>query len=179
MNEAQVQLHQYLEMIHRAFSKPREGFHYMSCADFLLQEGKWYDPVPFPKHVPQGAAKMCFGNAIMLAGLRPGWKYVEGYANAVIPVHHAWNVDHHGQLVDSTWLNIGTAYFGVEFSVERADEATWDGDASILDDWMREWPIFREKWKGETRENAVPASERIRLLRKRNLPALYRLMQQG
>ena len=146
MTEAQQELWDYLELIRRVFSRKRDGFHYTGAADFLLQEGKFYEPVPFPKHIPQGAAKMCYGNAIMLAGLRPGWKYVEGYAHAILPVAHAWNLDEHGQLVDCTWLNTGTAYLGVEFSLERADAATWDGDASILDDWQRKWPIFREKW---------------------------------
>jgi hypothetical protein len=31
----------------------------------------------------------------------------------------------------------------------RADDATWYGDGSVLDDYKRRWSLFREPWLGE------------------------------
>lgn len=137
------------------------GYHYAGAADFCLREGTNFEAPTSPHPYMQGAPRACFGNAIALAAVH-GLVYVEGYAeNAVVPglpIHHAWNLDG-GRVVDVTWgaysggacvRPIGTAYLGVAFAVERADEATWDGDASVLDDLHRGWPLYRHKWCGET-----------------------------
>jgi hypothetical protein len=42
--------------------------------------------------------------------------YVEGYAQAILPVHHAWNVDAQGRVMEVTWEEPGVAYFGIEFN---------------------------------------------------------------
>ena len=104
-----------------------------------LSHGKWFLPRTLPRDVRRGAPKQCFANAIIIAAHR-GWRYVEGYALAVIPVQHAWVLDHRGRLCEVTWPTPGRAYLGVEFAVERADDATWTGDASVLDDYKRRWP---------------------------------------
>jgi len=164
--EARLMLTNYLELL-ESMVQPHDGYVYRNAADFLLRHAVWYEPSRYPADVGQGMPKHCYGNAILLAATR-SWKYVEGYALAPIlqqgafPVHHAWNVDQQGQLVDSTWRNNGLAYYGVEFSVERAEEATWDGDGSVLDDWLRGFPLFKEPWTGE---RDWPASPRLALLR--------------
>lgn len=154
--------------------------HYKGITDFLHHHGQWHDVVPIRSDVRQGLPRHCFGNAIMLAVTRK-WKYIEGLASpriaVPVPVHHAWNLDEKNRLVDSTWMNTGGAYLGVEFSVERADEATWDGDASVLNDWHRGYPLFQQPWPGETPENAVPASERIILLREGKTRELWQLLE--
>jgi hypothetical protein len=181
--QAKTELLEYLEAIRTLkitnHMKP-EGFHYYGAEDFLLQHGKWFDVGPIRKDVKVGAQKQCFGNSIMLAGTRD-WKYIEGYAVAPIgkygafPVHHGWNLDETGALVDSTWMNTGLCYFGVEFSLERADDATWEGDACVLEDWQRHFPIFRKPWTGE--DNSIPASKRVELLRAKKLHALARELE--
>jgi hypothetical protein len=146
--------------------KPPQGYVYNGAADFLLQHGKWYEPMPYPEGMWDGVPKCCFGNSI-IAAVKYGLRYVEGFAVANLgirlhlPVHHAWNVDSSGRLYDSTWKPIGLAYFGVEFSVERADDATWNGDASVLNDYQRGNPLFRQRWNGEPHNKKWPRSERL------------------
>lgn len=143
-------------------------FHYYGMADFLLQHGVWYEVTPYPKEVPLGHPQMCFGNSIIVAS-KSGYRYVEGLAVAPdkleIAFHHAWNIDAQGKLVDVTWRNLGLAYYGVEFSVERADDATWNGDACVLNDFNRHHPLFRKPWSGEDYSLEWPESPRLQALR--------------
>ena len=168
MTDARDKLTQWLNSIRgvRAGDKA-DGLIYSCAEDFVLQHGSWYEPVPYSISW-RGLPKHCFANSIWLAAMR-NWKYIEGFALAPVSAtgvwatHHGWNVDEYGQLVDSTWLNTGVAYLGVEFSVERADDASWVGDASVLEDWRRGFPLFRKHWTGETFD--TPTSERIQLIR--------------
>lgn len=142
-----------------------EGLAYRGAPDFVLKHGRFFEPKPKPAAYPKMAPKMCFGNSILIAA-RYGLRYVEGYACAkaatMLPIMHAWNIDDDGSLVDTTWGDQGAAYMGVIFAVERADDATWEGDASILDDYKRGWPIFRQPWTGE---HTWPDSDRLRICR--------------
>ena len=180
--EGKRSLEVYLQMVKKARGPAAEGYIYAGPEDFLLSHGKWYDWQPWPSDVHRGMSRMCFGNAIILAASR-GWKYVEGYAisqvgeDALFPTLHAWNLDEQDRLVDSTWLNTGIAYFGVEFSVERADDATWEGDGTVLEDWHRQCPLFKQPWRGETPANAVPESRRLRLMREGNKEELLRMLE--
>lgn len=140
------------------------GLIYTSPFDFVAQHGRLYEGHWTGKY-DVGRQKMCFGNAIVLAGYY-GLKYVEGFAIAPTGeiILHAWN-DDDGVLVDSTWANTGVMYLGVEFSVERADDATWNGDANILNDEKRNYPVFRERWRGEDYTLKWPDSDRLDFLR--------------
>src|ERR1700732_234709 len=150
MNQHEALLQSQLEMF-CAFQKNPQLI-YQNGYNFVLKHGQWHKPQPLRPDVLHGPPKCCYGNAILLAVLH-GWQYVEGYALANIgvriPVQHAWNLDEHGRLVDCTWTRPGVAYRGVVFSAERADDATWNGDASILEDYHRGFPLFREPWTGE------------------------------
>jgi hypothetical protein len=68
-------------------------------------------------------SKECFQNAIMNASMS-NLRYVEGVAEsrnlAGFPILHAWNLDEDGRVVDPTWDNEGTVYWGVEMSVKYA-----------------------------------------------------------
>lgn len=106
--------------------------------------------------VELGPEKECFSNAGRhLLGGRPraegvrGVYYAEGYAHAIIPIHHAWLVTADGRVLDPTWhgqplggregerhgetrvgLALGRAYMGVAFSTEAlcaklAKSRTW------------------------------------------------------
>lgn len=156
------------------------GFVYRSAFDFVLKHGSWHAPCPMPRGVRYGQPKACYGNAILLSVVR-GWTYVEGFAlpaiSIALPVMHAWNLDDEGRLVDSTWRNLGLAYIGVAFSVERADDCTWNGDGSVLSDWHRGYPLFREPWTGE-KPWTGPASPRLDLMRARRWAELYTLMME-
>lgn len=152
---------QRLEAAQATLDRKRKlGHVYSGPYDFVLAHGEFQRPV---RHgYRQGRPRACFGNAINMAAIH-GLRYVEGYAANVHTrgdaIHHAWNLDAAGDVVDVTWglFNRGrlvdpldAAYRGVVFSVERADDATWHGDASVLDDSRRGWPLFRARWQGET-----------------------------
>ncbi len=174
--------------------RPVPGLLYRGPADFVLKHGRWYEPVPYPAGFPSNPPRMCYGNSIVLAATR-GLAYVEGFmlmprilavspdrSRAVsLPVPslaqamaHAWNAGdqivqcRHERgtfLIDSTLDNGALAYLGVEFSVERADECTWVGDAAVIDDHKRGWPLLREPWRGEPEGLVWPLSERLEALR--------------
>lgn len=141
---------------------------YRGPGDFVLRHGHWYDGRPLRRDVDPGAPSACYGNAIVYAVVR-GWRYVEGFAYQPgdEPRQHAWLLDERGLLVDPTWplASPWTAYLGVVFSVERADDATWNGDATVLDDFNRGWPLLREPWAGEDASLEWPLSPRLEAIR--------------
>jgi hypothetical protein len=143
------------------------GLCYTGPEDFVLQNGSIYTPAPFL--AKQGRALQCFGNSLVLAATQ-GLEYIEGFA--VTPdtgnvILHAWNYDPwSGHLVDVTWCNTGVAYLGVRFSVERADDALWNGDGCVLNDRHRNYPIFQQPWYGEDYALEWPRSDRLEALRR-------------
>jgi hypothetical protein len=170
MTEVQQQVIDYLEQwkAMKSTMSIASEFHYKGMEHFLLDNGQWYEPQPWAHTVPTGAPKQCFGNAMIL-GAWKGLRYVEGIAVAErvpFPVHHAWNLDAEGRLIDNTWLNLGAAYFGVEFSLGRADDAIWNGDSSVLDDYLRGHPLYRTPWTGEDYAREWPPSDGMKLARK-------------
>jgi hypothetical protein len=141
-----------------------QGYAYSCAEDFVKQHGERF-PVEAMVCV-EGAPRACYGNSIVRAA-SDGWTYVEGYALTPFEmlVMHAWCVKPDGTPVECTWPSPGLAYRGVRFSVERADDATWNGDASVLDDWQRRWPLYRERWTGEDYSIEWPASDRLDVAR--------------
>jgi hypothetical protein len=155
--------------------KPWKDAVYSGPRDFVLRHGQWYQPTadhPFA----QGLPSHCFGNAINLAATVADMRYVEGYAiNDIVglPIHHAWVTRGDGIAIDVTWGAFdnaterqlaplpGAAYLGVEFHFGRADDATWNGDATVLDDWRRDYPLLREPWQGEDWEREWPPTKRL------------------
>lgn len=140
------------------------GLLYRGPTDFVLRHGRFYEPAG-PGRLPWGAPRSCFGNAIAF-GVRYDLRYIEGFAvsraDGGVLVHHAWNSDGR-RAFDVTWRAPGAAYIGVEFSPERADDATWNGDASVLDDFNRGWPLLREPWNGEPPGAVWAPSDRLGL----------------
>lgn len=162
---------------------------YKSGAHFVMTHGVFYAG-EWRGTYSQGPPLQCYGTAIVMAATHR-LKYVEGYAMApngeVYP--HAWNAsaDRYNTLIDCTWLNTGWAYMGVEFSVERADDATWNGDACVLDDPRGDYSFFKTAWQGEDYTIQWPASERLDVLRdpnpeqlrRRGLALLSRMIEDG
>jgi hypothetical protein len=151
------------------------GLAYRGPADFLLQHGIFY-PVPAHARMPQGAPLTCYGNALAWAAVR-GWPYVEGVAidRLKVPMAHAWNVEN-GELRDTTWMNTGLAYFGVEFCTERADDCAWNGDASVLNDGNRGWPLLRQHWAGEPAGANWARSDRLDAMRSGDTTRMFEIL---
>ena len=138
---------------------------YRSPYDFVLEHGRGYRPALWDSRFQEGARARCYANAVGLAATH-GLKYVEGFAleSTGDITLHGWNVDDSGRLVDSTWCNTGLAYLGVEFSLERASDALWNGDAHILNDSNRNFPLFQQRWRGEDYSLEWPRSELLDML---------------
>lgn len=179
VEEALVRLRNQLEAQRWPADVAKErGVHYLGPADFVIREGKMYRPAP--GIVPRGAPKACFGNAIALGAIY-GLRYVEGYAVDPgllrVAVHHAWNLTPEGLVYDTTWQNRGMVYLGVEFSLGRADDCTWNGDASVLDDFNRGWPLLREPWRGEDFERKWEPSEILEPILARDIDRARRVFE--
>lgn len=115
MTETQQSTLQLLEQIREVHTRnsPPDGWFYKGPADLLLKEGRWYNDgraKKWPHSIPHG----CFRNAALFA-LEHRLSYVEGYATYIIPVHHAWCVDHDGRILEVSWKTLGSDYFGVQF----------------------------------------------------------------
>lgn len=153
-NQSQRMVLDYLKMMadFRGRNAMPEGFVYSCREEFLLKHGKFYQPVEWTG--PQYAPKCCFANALLNSVQHPQlFRYVEGVALTEhgFPTAHGWVTDQTTgtKAYDSTWKPHGLAYFGVEFASRRAWESQWEGEGSVLDDWLREWPIFKQEWTGE------------------------------
>lgn len=152
--------------LEQAIGPARPGLVYAGAEEFVLRHGEWMTPTDCLPGIPQH----CYQNAIGRA-YRNGWEYVEGYAllpeptdtiavsaapgeplntGLDTPIPHAWVRDPaNGHVYEVTWPIPGRAYIGVVFSPVRADDATWNGDGSVLHD-TRDDPLFRQPWTGET-----------------------------
>lgn len=173
MTPDEERLHSYLTqmaaMLHAGpLALKSRGYAYNSPIDFVLHHGRWYAPRPLPPDIPKGAPRACYGNAIIAAVLYD-LIYVEGYAwldmgGGGLCFDHAWCTDRAGRLFELTWPAVGVAYYGIEFCVARADEATWDGDACVLWDWRRKYPLLKDPWGGESLFQHWPESPRLEQL---------------
>jgi len=99
----------------------------------------WEGPV---KAVRLGPLKECYCNS-MRAAAENGWVYVEGIALGVIPVQHAWCVRPDGVLIETTWEDPGTEYFGVPFSMEGLLDIV--GRTGFSGVFCNAW-LLREEW---------------------------------
>ena len=115
---------------------------------FVLKHGRNFKPQRTPdKYIDlRGEIKECFKNSAMAACLCRDLIYCEGYACGFIPVMHAWCVTLDGRLVELTWRDIGTEYFGIPFKSEflrrKLLESKYYG---LIDDWHNNWPLVRGK----------------------------------
>lgn len=129
--------------------RPPEGWVYSCAEEFVLKNGRQWTPAPLPPDISKMTVKECFKNATLLALERRDLTYVEGYAVGIIPVNHAWCVDAEGRVVDPTWPEVGTEYYGVPFDKEwlfrEVEKMKYYG---LIDDWRRKWPLLRKKVEG-------------------------------
>lgn len=131
----------YCRMVQSVRGRLRpEGWTYTGMEDFLLDRGTFWTAAPLPPNVRQMTPKACFWNALKMAQRhRRTWRYVEGLALGILPVHHAWVVDADGVVIDPTWETPGRAYFGVVFDVDERLVA----EGPVLDNWRKGFPVYR------------------------------------
>jgi hypothetical protein len=143
MTDPQLCLRRYLEGARDFAGKLPTEYHYRNVYDFVLCEGRFFEPRPRPEQIMLRHIGECFRNAF-LTMMRTGLQYAEGYAvvGSKIPVLHAWNVGAEGSVIDSTWEPVGSAYYGIILPLPIVRGAK----TSVLDDWESGWPVLRESW---------------------------------
>jgi predicted ABC-type ATPase len=118
---AEKDLHGYLTAVRDMVSRNSgiEDWKYKGMHDAVLKLGRFYKSAERPEGIMKRPDKLCFQNATELSSKFKQFTYVEGFAipaGVGIPMHHAWCVDEKGTVVDPTWRNAGTAYFGIPFT---------------------------------------------------------------
>jgi hypothetical protein len=106
--------------------------HAPSAYRLLLDHGRTFGParVARARALPQ----QCFRNALMRSLADRTLTYCEGYALHLIPTHHAWCVDAAGHVIETTWADPGTVYYGLAFAHDYvADHALATGYPGLLD----------------------------------------------
>jgi len=87
-----------------------------SIEALVYREGRAFDPPskPRPFGILKGKNGQCYKNAYYLAERISG-TYVEGIAASSFgfPLQHAWVLDKHNQVIETTWKDPGTAYYGI------------------------------------------------------------------
>jgi hypothetical protein len=159
--DADLFLPKYLDMTTSLVRDIPAGFTYGNRDAFIKANGQNWpvaakQDVPGPFHV---WPKACFDNAYRLARRWPSrYRYVEGLAYGVIPTHHAWVINRDGEVLDPTWQafsRLGAEYFGVVIPLAIAKQVRHKQCLSIIDNWHRRWPLYREPWADVLSRNAV------------------------
>ena len=85
----------------------------------LLDHGVEGCGIALPAEYLPGLPNNCFSNTLHLCIADPSLTYVEGYAGAIIPIHHAWALDAEGRVIDTTWDDPeGRSYLGIPFQTD-------------------------------------------------------------
>jgi len=83
-------------------------------------------PVPRTRTTRKMADKACYRNAAITAMTDHQWRYAEGMALSQEGwwVHHAWNVDAAGRVLDRTWPEPGARYVGQVIDIKEVARRT-------------------------------------------------------
>lgn len=150
MTDAQNMIAQWLGLLNHTVQKtPPPGYAYAGISDFLIQHGQWFNPQPLPATIKRRTIKFCFHNSTQVARRHRQLRYAEGYAvpsNVPVPIHHAWNIDLDGNVIDTTWDKPGLAYFGVAFPVRDASRAI-NNECTVLDNY-KDRRLFETPYPG-------------------------------
>lgn len=156
MDKQKTALHLHIEDIGkqiRATCMPgTKGYQYASIYELVADQGRYFTSQPLPPPFRRMRPKECFHNAATTAIRHHelGIMYCEGYVNVlknnIVPLLHAWCVDHNGNVIDPT---IGyqphTQYIGIPFELDFVIHAYGVRKAgSILDDWQNGWPLLKD-----------------------------------
>jgi|GEM_PF-1897392 len=153
----------------------------VSIEGFVLQHGREFREITEPPpDVKRGRLNDSFGNAARLAFRYPTrFVYCEGYAQKIQPQLHAWVVDEAGSIIETTWPQPGTSYFGIPFQQSfLARQTALTGSFGLLNQ-PRHPDLLREKipvalWlhPGHSVEPPVQKKNLLRVsLKRRTAPA--------
>ena len=78
MTDPQLSLRMYLEKVRDFAGKLPTEYHYRNIYDFVLREGRFFEPQPRPDSIRLRHIGECFRNAF-LTMMRTGLQYTVGY----------------------------------------------------------------------------------------------------
>lgn len=135
MNSVQVSLRQYVDIHVEMSNSLHPAFHNNDMYSRLKSEGKFFGVLPHrPSEYPLQKIQMCFQNSYRMLA-HPELEYVEGVAySGLIPVHHSWNLDLNGNVIDTTWRtrgkyarhSEGREYFGIHIPRKELEEVIFE-----------------------------------------------------
>jgi hypothetical protein len=150
----ETEMRDYLEMMAKIRKRPLQDGPFDSYEDLVLQHGVLFPNIlqELPKGMRYGAQKHCFYNAFRRGTdgsfFEPieGLTYCEGYAQGLIIVHHAWLVDQNGNVIDPTWREKGTCYFGIPFDWNYVKKSTLERSiyGAVLDNYQQGHPLLTQ-----------------------------------
>ena len=114
---------------------------------FVLKHGRLWRTTPLLQRefrFHRGEMKQCYRNAAMAAMSDNRLTYVEGYADSIIPIPHAWCVTARGLVVELTWEKPGAEYYGVPFKTKfLREELLRNKVYGLIDAWQSNCPLLR------------------------------------
>lgn len=139
----------YAKFVDEVRKRP-EGFGYSCAEGYVLENGRAWEPQELPAEFQalRGQQKECFKNAAdPVFNFDERVRYVEGFAMAEglpLAIHHAWLVDEHDRVLEVTWPEAGTEYFGVEFGYDKLAETALARECyGVIDNPEEGWPLLR------------------------------------
>lgn len=97
----------------------RHGTLYSCQEEVVLELGRSWELGREESIPSRGERKLCFMNAFQLAQRYADLTYVEGFAQSVWPMLHAWVIDANGHVIDPTWdYQPEREYFGIAFDID-------------------------------------------------------------
>ena len=132
----------YLEQVTKLNNKCPCNWLYSSIEHLVLTLGREMELTLPLLPIKEGKMGQCFKNASTLA-IERGWQYCEGFAFGIIPVLHAWCL-FDGKVVDPTWQDPDSKYFGVTISQEVMHKIHLQrGKYGVLDSWDIGFPLLK------------------------------------
>jgi hypothetical protein len=120
---------------------------YCSMGDFILRNGRVFHPGDICWALGK---QNCFQHAAVAAMEERSLTYCEGYAISIIPVLHAWLLGPDGKVIETTWKEMGHAYYGIPFRTDYVrSQIKLNKHYSMIDQWEKDWPTInapKETW---------------------------------
>ena len=102
---------------------------------------------PRPVGIRKGANHQCYRNAYSILFTQPGLRYVEGFAadgRFGFPMQHAWVIDEKDNVIETTWMESGLAYYGIVLEIQFINEVLFEKRTYGVLDFASK--IFRERY---------------------------------
>ena len=121
---------------------------YRNVGHFVLTHGRLWAPKPKPDNLKWRQERNCYGNSASLClQTRGKYIYCEGFAKiSLFPMLHAWCLTQDGEVVDTTWRELGVEYFGIAIKPDYlAYRLARQEDYGLIDCWQHRWPMLHDK----------------------------------